>query len=72
MESSNLLLNFGNYYLKEMTDELLKRGSFGDICLHYYGENVGALISNEEDPVISRSVAQLKACSRVAAVAGGV
>lgn len=72
MEPSNLLRNSGNYYQKKMTDELIKRGAVGDICLHYYDENGVAVLSDEEDPVISMTLEQLKACPRVVALAGGI
>ncbi|MBM6550358.1 sugar-binding transcriptional regulator [Marinomonas ostreistagni] len=71
MEPSTLLRNSGNYYNEEKASELLDRGAVGDICLHYYDQAGQPVLQETEDPVISMTLKQLRACPRVVALAGG-
>ncbi|MFP8966487.1 sugar-binding transcriptional regulator [Pokkaliibacter sp. CJK22405] len=71
-EPSFLLRNSGNYFQEEMTSELVKRGAVGDICLHYFDQQGEPVLKDQEDPVISMSLAQLKNCPRVVGLAGGL
>lgn len=71
MEPSMLLRNSGNFYQDEMTSELVKRGAVGDICLHYYTAEGQPVLSDDEDPIISMNLKQLKNCPRVVGLAGG-
>ncbi len=71
-EPSSLLRNSGNYYHEEMTEVLNSRGAVGDICLHYYDAQGVAVLKDDEDPVISMQLEQVKKCSRVIALAGGL
>ena len=72
MEPSTMLLNSGNYYNEKMAEKLASRGAVGDVCLHYFDKNGQAVLEEEEDPVISMSLQQLKDCPRVVALAGGM
>ena len=71
-EPSMMLRNSGLHYEKEMTSELIKRGAVGDLCLHYFDKDGRPVLSDEENPVISMSLSQLKDCPRVLALAGGL
>ncbi|TCV99887.1 sugar-binding transcriptional regulator [Biostraticola tofi] len=71
LEPSQLLMNSGNYYHEDMLQLLASRGAVGDICLHYYNAQGEAVLTDDEDPVIGMPLPQVKACSRVVALAGG-
>lgn len=70
-EPSSLLRNSGNYYHEEMSELLSNRGAVGDIGLHYYDKNGVAILAEDEDPVISMQLEQLRKCPRVVGLAGG-
>ncbi|MFV0437343.1 MAG: sugar-binding transcriptional regulator [Desulfopila sp.] len=71
-EQSDLVRNLGIVYREETVKMLASHGAVGDICLHYYDKNGAPILSEEEDPVISISLAQLRNCPRVLALAGGL
>lgn len=71
-EPSELVRKAGIFYQEESKTELTSQYAVGDLCLHYYDQNGQAILSEEEDPVISMSLAQLKACRSVVALAGGL
>ena len=71
-EPSTLLRNSGDFYHEEMTSILIGRGAVGDICLHYYNADGQAVLSEDEDPVISMSLEEMRLCPRVVALAGGI
>lgn len=70
-EPSQLLRNSGTHYQADMAEQLIQRGAVGDICLHYFDVDGAPVLNENEDPVISMSLAQLKRCPRVVALAGG-
>ncbi len=72
MAPSQLLRNSGVHYKEEMANTLVSRGAVGDICLHYFDRNGDAVLEDNEDTLTSMSLAQLKRCPNVVALAGGV
>ena len=71
-EPSDLVRKAGIFYREETKTELTSKHAVGDLCLHYYDRKGQAILSEEDDPVISMSLAQLKACNNVVALAGGL
>ena len=55
-----------------MKELLSSRGAVGDICLHYYDKNGTPMLAEDEDPVVSMQLEQLKKCPRVVGLAGGL
>ncbi|AKG71585.1 TPA: sugar-binding transcriptional regulator [Serratia fonticola] len=72
LEPSQLLKNSGNYYGEAMLQTLAERGAVGDICLHYFNAQGEPVLGKEEDPVIGMELSQVRECSHVVALAGGV
>lgn len=71
-EPSDLIRNLGIIYKDETKQLLNQRGAVGDICLHYYNQNGNAILSDDEDLMISMTLPQLKNCPEVIALAGGL
>ncbi len=71
-EPSDLIRNLGVIYKEETKEELDTLGAIGDICLHYYDKNGKPIIKEDEDLMISMTLSQLKNCSQVIALAGGL
>jgi len=70
-EPSQLLRNSGVHHKDDMARSLAERGAVGDICLHYFDAAGRAVLNDDEDPVISMSLQQLKDCPNVVALTGG-
>lgn len=71
-ERADLVRNLGIVFKEETVQMLTEKKAVGDICLHYYDIDGQPVLNEDEDPVISMSLEQLKACSRVLALAGGI
>ena len=71
LEPSEVLRNSGNYYDEDVQRLLNEKGAVGNICLHYYDQDGEPVLCDDEDPVMSMSLAELKECPRVIALAGG-
>lgn len=69
---SDLVRNLGIVYNEDTVDFLSAHDAVGDICLHFYNSDGEPVLSEADDPVISMSLAQLRNCPRVLALAGGL
>ncbi len=71
VEPSKLLADSGNVFTSQELRELSRLGAVGDICLHFYDAGGRPVESSFDARVIGITLAQLRAVSRVVAVAGG-
>lgn len=71
-EPSELVRHAGIFYREETRTELTSPEAVGDLCLHYYDRDGRPILDEEDDPVVSMSLPQLKACRSVVALAGGL
>lgn len=69
---ADLERNLGVVYNEDTFGKLREKGAVGDICMRYYDHTGAPILSEEEDPIISMSLQQLKNCPRVLALAGGL
>lgn len=71
-EPSERVRQAGIFDRERARSELRFRHAVGDLCLHYYDAQGAPILDEDEDPVISMSLQQLKACPSVVALAGGL
>jgi DNA-binding transcriptional regulator LsrR (DeoR family) len=71
VEPSKLLATSGNVFSPHELRQLSRRGAVGDICLRFFDESGGPVVTPLNDRVISIELEALRRVPRIVGIAGG-